>query len=94
MYRLYRVTKQQAHLQLARWFDKPRWWAALKEGRDPLPYSHANTHLAQVVGYAERADATGDEEARQVVATFFDILTTNHRWVCGGEVSCCMPCAW
>jgi len=85
MYRLYRVTKQQAHLQLARWFDKPRWWAALKEGRDPLPYSHANTHLAQVVGYAERADATGDEEARQVVATFFDILTTNHSYATGGS---------
>lgn len=50
MYRLYRVTRQPSHLQLARWFDKPRWWDALARGDDPLPYSHANTHLAQVRG--------------------------------------------
>ena len=40
--------KQVQVCRLSGHFVKPLWYVPLRDGHDPLPGMHANTHLAQV----------------------------------------------
>lgn len=85
LYRLYRHTQDPEHRRFGQLFVKPAFWESVLAGRDVLPSLHANTHLAQVVGFAEEFEATGSADARTAVQNFFDIVTEHHRWALRGS---------
>lgn len=85
LYNLYTITKSPGHLRLAQLFDKPSFLNPLLKNQDPLPTLHANTHLAQVVGFAARYDATQDPSAMKAVENFFAIVTDHHSYATGGN---------
>ncbi|KAG7674396.1 hypothetical protein Ndes2526B_g05121 [Nannochloris sp. 'desiccata'] len=66
-------------------FDKPAWFDPLVQNQDVLSGLHANTHLAQVNGFASRFEATGDETAAAAVVNFFNIVTNRHSYSTGGS---------
>lgn len=85
LYHLYLETGDERWVECAHLFDKPAWFDPLAQGQDTLPGRHANTHLAQVNGFAARFDATGDPKAAAAVANFFDIVTGSHSYSTGGS---------
>ena len=85
MYKLYLETKNPRWVRCATLFDKPTWYQPLVQGEDILQGLHANTHLAQVNGFASRFDATGDEAAALAVMNFFTTVTKNHSYSTGGS---------
>jgi DUF1680 family protein len=66
-------------------FDKPAWFDPLVQNQDLLSGLHANTHLAQVNGFAARYEATGDETAAAAVVNFFNIVLQRHSYSTGGS---------
>jgi uncharacterized protein len=66
-------------------FDKPAWFDPLVQNQDTLSGRHANTHLAQVNGFAARFEATGDESAAVAVVNFFNIVLQRHSYSTGGS---------
>ena len=85
MYRLHARTRDPDHLSMARLFDKKAFYAPMVAGRDVLAGHHANTHLAQAVGFAERAEAAADTEAATAVSNFFEMVTGPHAYATGGS---------
>ncbi|KAG2492013.1 hypothetical protein HYH03_009742 [Edaphochlamys debaryana] len=85
LYRLYGMTKDEDHLAFAKLFDKPVFRRPMELGVDSLGGLHANTHLAQVNGFAMAYDVTGDESARVATRNFFDILISTHSYATGGS---------
>lgn len=85
MYQLYMETKDSGWARCAVLFDKPAWYNPLVAGQDVLSGLHANTHLAQVNGFASRFDATGDESAALAVMNFFATVTKRHSFSTGGS---------
>ncbi|KXZ56391.1 hypothetical protein GPECTOR_1g347 [Gonium pectorale] len=85
LYRLYRITREPTHLEFAKLFNKPQFREPMEQGHDVLPGLHANTHLAQVAGFAEAYDAVGDEGARTATLKFFNIVTGHHSFATGGS---------
>lgn len=73
LYELFSETGNQTYASCAQRFDKPAFLDPLLAGKDPLPGLHANTHLAQVNGFAARFDALGDHVGAQAVFNFFSI---------------------
>ncbi|KXZ56392.1 hypothetical protein GPECTOR_1g348 [Gonium pectorale] len=84
LYRLHRITGDRMHLEFARVFDKRVFLRDMVNGRDNLYDMHANTHLAQVVGFAAGYDSTGNATLRSAVSHFFDIVTQHHGYATGG----------
>lgn len=66
-------------------FDKPAFFDPLSRGEDPLNGLHANTHLAQAVGFARRADERDDPTATFATLSFFNALTRRHSFSTGGS---------
>lgn len=85
LHNLYGVTKDKAHLRLAGLFVKPSFYEPLVALQDPLPGLHANTHLAQVNGFAAQYEVTGDKDALTAVQHFFDVITHHHSYATGGS---------
>ncbi|EFN58808.1 hypothetical protein CHLNCDRAFT_56904 [Chlorella variabilis] len=85
LYNLFAVTADDHHAECAHWFDKPVFYRPLVEGTDPLPGLHANTHLAQVQGFAARYEHLGDEEAMAAVRNFFALILQHHTFSTGGS---------
>ncbi|DBA96514.1 hypothetical protein WJX77_003023 [Trebouxia sp. C0004] len=85
LHNLYKVTQDKAHLRLAGLFVKPSFYEPLVALQDPLPGLHANTHLAQVNGFAAQYEATGDKDALTAVEHFFNVITHHHSYATGGS---------
>jgi DUF1680 family protein len=91
MYRLYGITKDPNDLEFARMWDKKEFVIPLTKHEDRLAGLHANTHLAQVVGLAERVEVMDKEakegkEAKDAVAYFFSLVGTGpHAYATGGS---------
>ncbi|GAX76447.1 hypothetical protein CEUSTIGMA_g3892.t1 [Chlamydomonas eustigma] len=85
MYRLYSRTKDLDHLRMAKLFDKKNFYEPMVSNQDILAGHHANTHLAQVVGFVEKAEASGDPEAIAAVTNFFDMVSGSHAYATGGS---------
>jgi DUF1680 family protein len=85
LYRLFRKSGNPDHLRMARLFDKKVFFDPMAANRDVLGGHHANTHLAQVVGWSERAEATSDPEASEAVNNFFGMVTGPHAYATGGS---------
>jgi len=85
--------------QCALFFSKPNFYEPLVHGgtrnftnnadndddNDPLPGRHANTHLAQVNGFAARHTTTGDPSAKAAVSYFYSTILSHHSFSTGGS---------
>ncbi|KAL6784122.1 hypothetical protein ACKKBG_A04880 [Auxenochlorella protothecoides x Auxenochlorella symbiontica] len=85
LYNLFSETGRREYADCARRFDKPAFLEPLLQGRDPLPGLHANTHLAQVNGFAARYDSMGDKAGATAVHNFFALLEKYHSFATGGS---------
>ncbi|KAG2455135.1 hypothetical protein HYH02_000954 [Chlamydomonas schloesseri] len=85
LYRMHRLTKDPTHMEFAQLFNKPFFRKPMESGNDMLMNLHANTHLAQVAGFAEEYDTVGTAAARQATSNFFDIVTQHHSFATGGS---------
>lgn len=85
LYRLYALSGDSVHLELARLFD-PEWFATpLAEGKDILSGLHSNTHLVLVNGFARRYETTGEEKYRAATFHFWDMLINRHAYANGSS---------
>lgn len=82
---LYEITRDPAHLDLARAFDHDEIFVPLAERRDTLAGRHANTDIAKVVGAAAEYRATGDETYRTIATYFWVQVVRQHSYVIGGN---------
>lgn len=90
MYQLYSITKDEHHLQVARFFyhnDKIDPLKALgpSESAD-LGTNHANTFIPKLLGECRNYELFGDESSRRAATVLFRTLTADHAFVTG-EVS-------
>ncbi|KAK9805585.1 hypothetical protein WJX72_006497 [[Myrmecia] bisecta] len=85
MYNLHAVTKDPEHLRMADLFTKPAFFEPLVAKQDPLAGLHANTHLAQVNGFASAYEKAGNKTGLAVVSHFYSTLTSRHSFSTGGS---------
>lgn len=69
----------------ALFFSKPSFYQPLVKGKDTLPGRHANTHLAQVNGFAANYHYTGDPLSRTAVENFMQVIHAHHTFPTGGS---------
>ncbi|CAI7930635.1 unnamed protein product, partial [Closterium sp. NIES-54] len=84
LYRLYAITRDPHHLELAHLFDKPCFLGPLALGADDLPRLHANTHIPIAIGAQMRYEATGDSLYRHLSHHFLALVNTSHSFTSGG----------
>ncbi|KAG0579015.1 hypothetical protein KC19_4G066200 [Ceratodon purpureus] len=84
LYRLYTVTNENDHLELAHLFDKPCFLGPLALQADHLSGFHSNTHIPVVVGAQMRYEVTGDPIYRSIAEYFMRIITSSHSYATGG----------
>ncbi|XVV16437.1 beta-L-arabinofuranosidase domain-containing protein [Actinoplanes sp. CA-131856] len=84
---LYEVTRDPAHLDLARAFDHDEIYVPLAEKRDTLAGRHANTDIAKIVGAAASFKATREEKYRTIATYFWDQVVRHHSYVIGGNAN-------
>ena len=85
MYKLFRLTRDPAHLRMAHLFDKQAWFAPMLNATDVLDGHHANTHLALAVGGAQRYAVIADAEYRNATDFFLRVLRAAHSYSTGGS---------
>ncbi|PNW84899.1 hypothetical protein CHLRE_03g163150v5 [Chlamydomonas reinhardtii] len=84
LYRLYLITGKDDHRDFASLFDKTVFLGHMAAHDDVLYDLHANTHLAQIVGFAAGYEATGNPKLRTAVNNFFEIVVQHHGYATGG----------
>ncbi|CAI5480855.1 unnamed protein product [Closterium sp. Yama58-4] len=84
LYRLYAITRDPNHLELAHLFDKPCFLGPLAVGADDLPGLHANTHIPIAIGAQMRYEATGDSLYQHLSHHFLSLVNTSHSFTSGG----------
>ncbi|KAL4198261.1 hypothetical protein AMTRI_Chr03g139310 [Amborella trichopoda] len=84
LYRLYDISGDQKHLELAHLFDKPCFLGMLALQEDDLSGFHTNTHIPLVVGIQRRYEVTGDPLAQAMGTYFLNIVNSSHTYATGG----------
>ncbi|MBM4060981.1 MAG: glycoside hydrolase family 127 protein [Planctomycetes bacterium] len=84
---LYAVTKDEAHLALARRFTHHRVLDPLAAGRDELKGLHANTQIPKVIAAARLFELTGDPAAGAAARFFWQTVTHHRCYATGGTSS-------
>lgn len=82
---IHALTNEDKYLKLADLFVKPTFYDPLVAGTDVLEGRHANTHMAQVNGFAARHEHVGDQASLAAVSHFFKHLTSAHSYASGGS---------
>lgn len=85
LYKLYQETQEEQWLQCGDAFTKDSWYVPLSQGVDALAGLHANTHLAQVNGYAARFEALNSVDDAFAVVHFFRSIVSGHSFSSGGS---------
>ncbi|HSH94332.1 MAG TPA: beta-L-arabinofuranosidase domain-containing protein, partial [Roseimicrobium sp.] len=85
LHNLYGITREPRYLRLADVFDRQWFLQPLAEGKDKLEKLQANTHIAQVIGFARHYELTGDREDQLAAEKFWSIVTGQHSFVTGGN---------
>lgn len=83
LYQLYALTGDQAHFEHAHQHERAAFLGGLAMEHDNLSAIHANTHIPEVIGAAERYELTGDPRYR-TIAEFFWHCVVDHRSYCTG----------
>lgn len=84
LYRLYTLSGNQKHLELAHLFDKPCFLGMLAVQADSISGFHANTHIPVVIGSQMRYEVTGDPLYKEIGTFFMDIVNSSHAYATGG----------
>uniref|UniRef100_A0A0D6R5B9 Alpha-L-arabinofuranosidase B arabinose-binding domain-containing protein n=1 Tax=Araucaria cunninghamii TaxID=56994 RepID=A0A0D6R5B9_ARACU len=84
LYRLYTLTGNKKHLQLAHLFDKPCFLGMLAVKADSISGFHANTHIPVVIGSQMRYEVTGDPLYKEIATYFMEIVNSSHSYATGG----------
>jgi len=82
---LFNIGKDPRHLEAARMFNRAWFVGPLAEGEDRLGGLHANTHIAQAVGLAHRANASGNSEELKASENFWRLVVHRHSFANGGN---------
>jgi DUF1680 family protein len=85
LYRLYKVSHNPRHLQLAKIFDREWFVVPLAHNQDILSGLHANTHIVLVNGYAQRYTITGETKYRDAAQNFWNMLMSHHAYANGSS---------
>ena len=85
LYDLYKLTKKEAHLVAAQSFDELPLFEALYNNQDVLNGRHANTTIPKINGAMNRYLVTGEEYFLTVAMNFWNIVTTHHTYITGGN---------
>jgi hypothetical protein len=81
---LYEITRDPAHLELARLYSRERFWGEFLRGEDPLTNRHANTTIAEVRGAAAMYDVTGEQRWRDITEAYWKCAVTDRGTFCTG----------
>jgi DUF1680 family protein len=84
---LYAVTRDPAHLALARRFTHHRVLDPLAEGRDELKGLHANTQIPKLIAAARLFELTGDQWFGNAARFFWETVTQHRCYATGGTSS-------
>jgi hypothetical protein len=84
---LYAVTKDDAHLALAKRFTHHRVLDPLAEGVDKLKGLHANTQIPKLIAAAHLHELTGDEWFGNAARFFWETVTQHRCYATGGTSS-------
>jgi DUF1680 family protein len=82
---LYQLTNNPAHLTTAQYFDHAEIFDPLANNVDQLNNYHANTQIPKITGAIREYHATGTTRYRDIAVNFWDIVTTRHSYVTGGN---------
>jgi uncharacterized protein len=85
LYKLYKATNDPAHLALARLFDRDWFLGPLANNVNILSGLHSNTHIVLVNGFAEAYPINREENYRNAVANFWDMLINHHAYANGSS---------
>jgi DUF1680 family protein len=86
LFTLYRITRDDQHLHLAKKFDRPWFRQMLASDNDQLGENaeHSNTEIPNVLGFANEYEVTKDETYRTAVLNFLDWMQYGHEFATGG----------
>lgn len=82
---LYFVTGNPDHLTTAQRFDHAQIEDPLAADQDQLAGFHANTQIPKIIGAIREYQATGTTRYQAIATNFWDIVTTHHTYVIGGN---------
>jgi len=79
------ATGEVRYLKLAAVFNRPWLVDPLAAGEDHLAGIHANTHIPQVIGFANYSRATADTQTELAARHFWQLVTGQHSFANGGN---------
>jgi uncharacterized protein len=82
---LFKISKDVRHLEAARLFNRAWFTGPLAEGEDRQGGLHANTHIAQAVGLANCANASGRALELKASENFWRLVVHKHSFANGGN---------
>jgi hypothetical protein len=85
LHRLYLDTGRASDLNLAEFFDRDWIVDPMAKGEDTLPKLHANTHIAQSIGWWTHYLVTGERKYLVASKNFWELVTRNHSYAEGGN---------
>jgi len=85
LYKLYKVTHDPSHLELAKLFDRDWFLTPLSQNENILSGLHSNTHIVLVNGFAEAYPINRETKYYDAVVNFWDMLMTRHAYVNGSS---------
>lgn len=85
LYKLYKVSNDPAHLELAKLFDRNWFLNPLANNENMLSGLHSNTHIVLVNGFAEAYPLNKDKKYRDAVVNFWDMLMGHHAYANGSS---------
>ena len=85
LYKLYQISKNPKHLELAKIFDRDWFLQPLANNKNILSGLHSNTHIVLVNGFAQRYSITGERLYFDAVSNFWDMLLNQHAYVNGSS---------
>lgn len=85
LYKLYEVTRNPNHLELAKIFDRDWFLNPLVNNEDILSGLHSNTHVVLVNGFAKCYAVTGEERYFKAATNFWDMLINHHVYANGSS---------
>lgn len=82
---VYELTGELRYLEWAGRLNDRSMWVPLSEGKDILNGWHANTQIPKFTGFEKYYTHTGDVRFDRAARNFWEIVTTRHSWVIGGN---------
>jgi len=79
------VTGKEVYLRLSQRFNHHAVLDPLVNREDRLTGLHANTQFPKVLGAARQYELTGNEAGRTIATFFWDVVTRERSYVCGGN---------